>query len=106
MGAAKGGRTPQGSVRLDATGRETHASLTSARVRAPDSGNAHAVRTSSGGGTSVDVHPAPAPCWLLDDRLEAPDGEGPNTRAHGRAMRTTVVSPQPRLWQAVRMEPG
>ena len=93
---------PPGSVLCEDPVLDKHSACASAWVRAHSRGNAQAVSTGIGVVTCVSVHPDTDQCWLLDSRIDDPEGEGKSQRDHGREMLTKVVSQRlsgNRTWQ-------
>jgi hypothetical protein len=96
--------TSRGDVLFDDPVLDKNYSFALALVRAPYSGNAHAVSTGIGVGTCVSVHPDTDQCWLRDSRIYDPEGAGNSKLAPGREMLTQVVDQQPWPGQAVLMD--
>jgi hypothetical protein len=96
--------TPHGYVLLDDTVLDKNYSFAIALVRTQYRGNAQAVMKGIGVVTCVYVHPDTDPCWLIDYRIYAPEGDGKSKLDHGREMLTNVVYQKQLPVQAVLMD--
>jgi hypothetical protein len=95
---------PCGDVLFDDTVLDKHAACAIALVRRQYSGNGQAVSKGIGVVPCVYVKPWLDQCWLSDDRLSDPQGDGKSKRDHGRDLLIHIVSQKPRPFEAVLMD--
>jgi hypothetical protein len=96
--------TPHGYVLFDDTVLDKHYSFSIALVRSQYSGNAKAVIKGIGVVTCVYVNPDTDQFWLIDYRIDDPDGDGRSQLDHVREMLTNVVYQKQLPFQAVLMD--
>jgi len=96
--------TPCGYVLFDDTVLDKNASFAIALVRRQYSGNAKAVIKGIGVVTCVYVNPALDQFWLIDYRIDDPDGDGKSKLDHVRDMLVNSVYQKQLPFEAVLMD--
>jgi hypothetical protein len=94
----------QGYVVFDDTVLDKNASFAIEWVRRQYSGNAKAVIKGIGVVTCVYIHPALDQFWLIDYRIDDPEGDGKSKLDHVREMLTNVIYQKALPFQAVLMD--
>jgi hypothetical protein len=96
--------TPHGYVVFDDTVLDKNASFASELVRRQYSGNAKAVLKGIGVVTCVYVNPTLDRFWLIDYRIDEPDGDGKSKLDHVREMLAHLVYQKQLPFEAVLMD--
>jgi len=74
-------------------------------VRRQSSGNAHGLIKGIGVFTCVVVNPQMSQYWVIDDRIDDPDGDGQSKLDHGQDRLTHAVHDQWLPFRTVLMDP-